>query len=162
MKKRLVFISIFLSLMMLLFISCTEKKSSDTNLIETDSYTVLISDNINATKQLNGEVVVFSIDGKSIGGLDTFIYYPDQPEYQLDPNHSLVVSSKKLKNMKYDVLEKNYDMYPPAASGDTTKTNVTHLFFIFKDKKVYYDLYFDTSAVDETAILEIGKSFKLK
>lgn len=142
--------------------SAPKQADPKTNLVETDSYTVSIPDTFDVTKQLGGLVVVFSKNGKTIGGLDTLIYYADQPEYQLDPNHSLVVSSKKLQNMKYDVLEKKYEMYPPAASGDATKTDVTHLFFIFKDKKIAYDLYFDTSEVNDAAILDIGKSFNLK
>lgn len=175
MKKKYIFMIIFLLLVIIGSFSYSIKNrlavsskvnntntNAKTNLVETDSYTISIPDNINITKQLNGEVVIFSMNGKTIGGLDTLSYYPDQPEYQLDPNHSLLISSKKLQNMKYNVLEKKYEMYPPAASGDTTKTNVTHLFFIFKDKKIYYDLYFDMAAVNEATILDIGKSFKLK
>jgi hypothetical protein len=131
-----------------------------TNLIETDLYTISIPSNIKVKEEFGGKLLDFIINDKTIGGLQVVGYYPGKPESPYGPNHSLLVSSNKLKNMKYDVLENKYEMYPPAASGDTTKTNVTHLFFLLKE--FAYDLYFDTSAVNDATILEIAKSFKLK
>jgi len=51
---------------------------------------------------------------------------------------------------------------PPAASGETTVTEQVHLFFIIKEKKIAYDLYFNTADVDEQTALNIAKSLKLK
>lgn len=130
------------------------------NLIKTDFYTISIPADISVKKELDGKLLDFSINGKIIGGLQMVGYYPDKPKSPFGPNHSLLVSSHKIKDMNYEVLENKYEMYPPAASGDTTKTDVTHLFFLLKDYA--YDLYFDTSAVKDTTILGIGKSFKLK
>lgn len=138
----------------------TTSNDPKTNLIKTDFYTISISADISVKKELDGKLLNFSINGKTIGGLQVVGYYPDKPKSPFGPNHSLLVSSNRIKDMNYEVLENKYEMYPPAASGDTTKTNVTHLFFLLKDYA--YDLYFDTSAVKDTTILEIGKSFKLK
>jgi hypothetical protein len=132
---------------------------SKINLIKTDFYIISIPADISVKKELDGKVLDFSINGKVIGGLQVVGYYPDKTKSPFGPNHSLLVSSNKIKDMNYEVLENKYEMYLPAASGDTTKTNVTHLFFLLKDYA--YDLYFDTSAVKDTTILEIGKSFKL-
>lgn len=156
---------------MLIFTSCSKKEdrsiTSNTNtviqnnLIETDLYTISISNNIKVEKKL-GNMLEFLIDDKVVGGLNVLSYYSDQPEYQLDPNHSLMLSSEKLKKYKYDGAQKKYELYPTAASGDTTKTYQTHLFFTFSDKKAAYDIYFNTPTFSENTIITIVKSFTLK
>lgn len=135
--------------------------NSNVKQIETELYTISVPDNFQV-KHTIGNMLEFYINNKNIGGLNALNYYPDQPEYQLDPNHSILVSTSKLKNMNYETLLKKYEISQPAASNDTTIKYQTHIFFIFQDKKLSYDLFFYTPDINDNTILDIGKSFKIK
>lgn len=104
----------------------------------------------------------FEKNGNVIGGVDVVEYYPDQPIYQLRSNHTEVIESKKLEGYFTEAVLEKLKQTPPAASGDLTVTESTHIYFILKDKNKAYDLHFKTQDVDEQTALTIAKSLKLK
>jgi len=131
------------------------------HIIQTDAYQLSVPEDW-STERLPGFSLSFKKDGTEIGGLDPIAYYPDQPISQLRPNHTEVVASKKLEGYFTEVILEKLKQTPPAASGDTTVTETIHIYFIIKDKKMAYDLYFKTPDIDEKTALGIAKSFKLK
>ena len=115
-----------------------------------------------SVEKLAGSMLAFKKENKKIGGLDILGYYPEQPISQLEPSHSEVIESKKLEGFFLEVVREKLKITPPAASGETTVTEQIHLFFIIKEKKIAYDLYFNTADVDEQTALNIAKTLKLK
>lgn len=112
-------------------------------------------------EQLPGSSLSFIKDGNVIGGLDPLHYYPDQPISQLRNNHTDVVESSPLQGYFAEVLFEKQVQTPPAASGDTTIKETTHIYLIVKDRKIAYDLYFNAE-IDEQTALGIAASFQLK
>lgn len=152
--------SIVLVLLLLFsFTACSNVISEQK--IQTDIYQISLPKDWEVEK-LEGNMLLFKKDNEKIGGLDILGYHPDQPLSQLEPGHSEVVESKKLDGFFTEVLQEKLKITPPAASGITTVTEQLHLFFIMKDQKIAYDLYFNTDQVDEKTALTIAKSFKLK
>jgi len=171
------FILLFSVIFLLSFTSCSNEtkklntnpeqqlnQSQNTQLkqnIQTDLYQISIPKEWTAEK-LDGNMFAFKKENKKIGGLDIIGYYPEQPISQLEPNHSEVIESKTLEGFFTEVMKEKLKITPPAASGETTVTEQVHLFFIIKEKKIAYDLYFNTADVDEQTALNIAKSLKLK
>lgn len=128
--------------------------------IHTDHYLISVPQDW-TVEYLLGYSLSFKKDNKIIGGLDILGYYPDQPISQLEPNHSEVIESKKLEGFFTEVLEEKLKITPPAASGIINVTEQLHIFFIIKNRKRAYDLYFNTTDIEEQTFLNIAKSFKL-
>ncbi|SHF91390.1 bla regulator protein blaR1 [Caldanaerobius fijiensis DSM 17918] len=106
----------------------------------------------------NNELPLFEKDNVPIGGIQIISYEPDQPLFL--PNHSEVKSEKEIKGLITKAVLINLDMTPPAASGDTSIKNENHLYLIFEDDRVAYDIYADTKYADESMLIRIAKSFK--
>lgn len=90
------------------------------------------------------------------------LYYPGQPLSTVKPNHSSVLSSKKLTDFPYEVWQENLELTQPVASNDKTTINQTHIYFVFGDQKIVYDLYFNIGDIEDNTILNIAKSFKIQ
>ncbi|WP_010277595.1 M56 family metallopeptidase [Paenibacillus senegalensis] len=112
-------------------------------------------------EQLPGSSLSFKKNGAGVGGLNPLEYYPDQPISQLRNNHTHVVESSPLEGYFTDVLFEIQQQTPPAASGDTAVKETVHIYFIVRDRKIAYDLYFN-AGVDRQTALDIAASFRLK
>ncbi|CCQ96119.1 Beta-lactamase regulatory protein 1 [[Clostridium] ultunense Esp] len=146
--------------LLLLFSTAACSNVAGEQIVQTGLYQISVPKDWGAEK-LEGNMLLFKQDNGKIGGLDILGYDPDQPLSQLEPNHSEVLESKKLEGFFTEVLKEKLKIIPPAASGAPSATEEIHLFFIMKEQKNAYDLYFDTSRVDEQTALTIAKSFKL-
>lgn len=113
------------------------------------------------TEQLPGYSLSFEKDGTIIGGLDPIAYYAGQRILPFRPNHTEVIESRQLEGYFTEVILEKSQHTPPAASGDSTTKETIHIYFMMNDKKMMYDLYFNTADIDEQTALSIAKSFKL-
>lgn len=163
MKNKFLYLIGFLIIFSFLLIACSTNSSSskEYKTIETDLYKLSIPTSIEAEK-IAGSALLFRRAKKNIGGLDILGYNPDQPLSQLEPNHSKVLLSEKLQGFSYEVWQENLELTQPAASGDKSIIAQTHIYFVFKDKKIAFDLYFYTKEIAENTLLDIAGSFKLK
>lgn len=128
--------------------------------VTTDMYEITLPENITAARY-PGSMLSFMISDKVTGGLDILGYYPDQPISALFPNHSETIDSKDLEGMALKAFEVKLRLSPPAASGSTEEREVIHIYLLDGDKKIAYDIYGDTTYVDENTLLDIAKSFRL-
>lgn len=104
--------------------------------------------------------LTFKKGGNLIGGVQIVSYEPGQPLPL--PNHSVTKSKKNIDGLLTEAVLINLDMSQPAASGDTSIENENHLYLIFKDDKVAYEIYANTKYVDAKELIKIAKSFKLE
>lgn len=140
----------------------TETKADrDVNQVETDLYILQIPGDWSKIGQ-PGNTLIFKKGEKVIGGLEILTYYPGQPISQLFPNHSETVFTKKLEGFGTEALMASLKLSHPAASGDTSIVEQTHIYFIVSEKSTAFDLYVNAGDVDEDTLLSIAKSFKLK
>ncbi|MGM0885224.1 MAG: hypothetical protein ACQEXQ_29795 [Bacillota bacterium] len=105
---------------------------------------------------------VFKQDGKEIGGLYIPSYFGNEDITSLTPNHSELVESKKLDGYFTELYRLKLKRDKPASENDPTITEQYHYYFLVKEQKVTYDLYFNVGDVDEKTALQVIKSFKLK
>ncbi|MDS1030040.1 DUF4825 domain-containing protein [Bacillota bacterium LX-D] len=76
------------------------------------------------------------------------------------PNHSETKRQKDIKGLVTKAVLVNLDLTQPAASGDTSIKNENHLYLLFANEKIAYDIYANTKYVNESQLIKIAKSFR--
>lgn len=102
--------------------------------------------------------LIFEKNKIPIGGVHINGYYPGQPLYL--PNHSETKNKKDIEGLETKAVLVNLDLTQPAASGDTSVRNENHLYLIFKNEKIAYEIYANTQYVNESELIKIGKSLQ--
>lgn len=100
----------------------------------------------------------FQKDNNPVGGVQILNYEPDQP--LVVPNHSVIKSNKDIEGLITKAAMLNLDLTQPAGAGDDTIKNENHLYLLFAQEKKAYDIYVNTQYINETELLEIGKSLQ--
>lgn len=101
----------------------------------------------------------FEKNNVTVGGIQIVGYEPGQPLFL--PNHSEVKRQEEIKGLITKAVLVNLDMSQPAASNDTSVKNENHLYLIFEEDKIAYDIYADTKYLNENQIIKIAKSLRL-
>ena len=109
----------------------------------------------------DGESLSFQKNGEEIGSFSILAYDPQQPISQFEGNHAETLSTKKLEGLSYPAEEAVIRRTQPAAANDPSYVDELHIYLIPGDGKVAYDLYFDSSKVDEKTALQIAATFGL-
>lgn len=109
----------------------------------------------------DGESLSFKKDGAEIGSFSILSYDPEMPISQFEGNHAETLSTKKLGGLSYPATEAVIRRTQPAAAGDSSYVDELHIYLIPGNGKVAYDLYFDSSRVDEKTALQIAGTFGL-
>jgi hypothetical protein len=140
-----------------------DKNSNDVdNAAGTDIYVLTIPETWK-TEEYPEHFVQFLSGDQAIGSIEMLMYYPDQPESQLVPNHSELIESETLDAFSSQfskVLKMKVKETGTAAGGFSSEQ--LHLFFINEDKNEAYDLRFSSDYVDDETAIQIAKSFSLK
>lgn len=131
--------------------------------INTDTSGLIIEKNtifkyFSTTRIISYGGLAFEKEKLPIGGIQIISYEPGQPLFL--PNHSEVKSQKEIKGLNTKAVLVNLDLSQPAASGDNSVKNENHLYLIFEEEKIAYDIYADSRYADEALLLKIAKSFK--
>jgi hypothetical protein len=141
-------------------------KDEDSNDVDnaagTDIYVLTIPETWK-TEEYPEHFVQFLSGDQAIGSIEMLMYYPDQPESQLVPNHSELIESETLDAFSSQfskVLKMKVKETGTAAGGFSSEQ--LHLFFINEDKNEAYDLRFSSDYVDDETAIQIAKSFSLK
>lgn len=164
--KNSLFIILLISLIVFAT-SCTSntinsKSNKNYQTITTKSFTLLIPKEW-SVEISNNILLKFKNKNNKIGSLDLISYEKNENINSVLPNHTEVISINKLKGFFTDTYEVKLVASQPAASGNLSKINQTHILFLLESQKVAYDLSFNTDdIVDEQTILNIANSFKLK
>ncbi len=93
------------------------------------------------------------------GGVQILGYESGQPLPL--PNHAETKNQKDLEGLITKAVLVNLDLTQPAASGDSSVTNESHLYLLFADENKAYDLYANTKYIKESDLLKIAQSFEL-
>ncbi|WP_148136136.1 M56 family metallopeptidase [Candidatus Formimonas warabiya] len=101
--------------------------------------------------------LIFAKDNISFGGVQIVDYTPDQPLSL--PNHSETKSKKDLDGLITKAVLVNLELTQPADAEDMDRKNENHLYLIFTDQNMAYDIYADTKFVPVSQLVKIGKSF---
>lgn len=101
--------------------------------------------------------LIFVKNNISFGGVQIIGYEPDQPLFL--PNHSETKSRKDIEGLITKAVLVNLDLSKPAASKDISIKNENHLYLLFANEKVAYDIYANTKYVNESQLIKIAKSF---
>ena len=84
-------------------------------------------------------------------------YDSSLPVSQFNGNHTQTLSTEKLEGCKYPATKVMIRRTQPAAANDDSYVDELHIYLIPQNSKFAYDLYFDSSLVNEKAT-EIVKS----
>jgi bla regulator protein BlaR1 len=155
-----VVIGVIIIILAVLFVSGTKKQKSE-QIIQTNLYQVSIPNNW-TVKETPGYSLLFSQENRELGGIKIVGYYPDQPISHLYPNHSETVYEKELDDFFTKGLQAKLKITPPAAGGEDWVKEQIHIYILFKDENIAYDIWFDSNYIDEKKALTIAKSFELK
>lgn len=101
--------------------------------------------------------VSFTKNGEAIGSLTVMGYDSSLPLSQFQGNHAQTLSTEPLKGCKYPAAKVMIRRTQPAAANDDSYVDELHIYLVPEDSKFAYDLYFDSSLVNEKAIV-IAKS----
>ena len=101
--------------------------------------------------------VSFTKNGEEIGSLTVIGYDSSRPLSQFQGNHAQTLSTEPLKGCKYPAAKVMIRRTQPAAANDDSYVDELHIYLVPEDSKFAYDLYFDSSLVNEKAIV-IAKS----
>jgi len=133
------------------------------NEIKTKEYSICVPKEWTVEKLPSG-TLHFKKEDEEIGGLYPQPYYSDlkDPLAHLLPNHSEIVERKKLEGLftEAEEIKINQDN-DTIASGVSGTSDWIHVFLIKKDKKIAYEIFFNTKFLNENEVLKIVKSFKL-
>jgi hypothetical protein len=135
--------------------------SKEDKTIETVLYKISIPYNIQADNQPENSLV-FVKDNKYIGGLNLIYCYPGELLSMLRTNHSTVLLLKKLPDFPYEVWQENLEITQPAASNNKISLIQTHIYFVFGDQNLVYDLFFNAEDVKNETVLQIARSFQIQ
>lgn len=101
--------------------------------------------------------LIFQKNNITIGGVQIIGYEPNQSLFL--PNHSETKWQKDIEGLITKAVLVNLDLTQPAASGDTSIKNENHLYLLFANEKIAYDIYANTKYVNESQLIKIAKSF---
>ena len=131
---------------------------TDFTIVDTDKFSVSLpkdwtvesaSDGTLSFRDKNGEIGSFStLSGD--GSLQGFL-----------GNHAEILSTKQLNGLHYPATEVLARRTQPAAAMDNSYVDELHIYLIPGNDGIAYDLFFDSSKVDEKTAAEIAKSFQL-
>lgn len=76
-------------------------------------------------------------------------------------NHAEILSTKQLKDLRYPATEVLARRTQPAAAMDNSYVDELHIYLIPGNGGIAYDLFLDSSKVDEKTAVKIAKSFQL-
>lgn len=116
-------------------------------------FNILVSTRITGNSEVR-----FKVGDSTVGGIEIVSYKPDLPLFL--PNHSDIKDQKDAEGLLTKAILLNLDVTPPAASGETWLRNENHLYLIFEEKEMAYDIYADTSHLSESDLMRIAESFK--
>lgn len=105
----------------------------------------------------NGEMR-FLIGDDVVGGIEIIGYKADLPLFL--PNHSTINAQKDVQGLLTEAVLLNLEITPPAASSETWSRNENHLYLIFEEQELVYDVFGDSSRLSESDLVEIAYSFK--
>ncbi|TCO53965.1 M56 family metallopeptidase [Caldanaerobacter subterraneus] len=132
------------------------KVKTDTPGLITEKNTILKI--ITTTRIISSGELVFEKDNVPVGGVQIIGYEPNQLLFL--PNHSEVKSKKEIEGLITKAVLVNLDITPPAATGDNSIKNENHIYLIFEEDGIAYDIYADVKYVNESQLIKIAKSFK--
>lgn len=158
-KAGCAFRIICLLCMVVLFTSCSGKSQSDFVTIQTDSFTVTVP---KAWTTETKPEVTFQKDGTAIGGISELGYDSTQPVSQFYGNHAEEISQKERNDLSLPAAQVMLKRASPAAASEQSSINEQHYYFMDKNKKIAYDLNFDSRQVDSETAERIAKSFHLR
>jgi bla regulator protein BlaR1 len=101
--------------------------------------------------------LIFERNNIPFGGVEIVGYEPNQSLFL--PNHSETKWQKDIEGLITKAVLVNLDLTQPAASGDTSIKNENHLYLLFANEKIAYDIYANTKYVNESQLIRIAKSF---
>jgi hypothetical protein len=105
-----------------------------------------------------GSSLSFKKNNEEIGACMIMNYDPSLPLSQFQGNHAEALSTKQLEGFSYPTTEVVLRRTQPAAANDTSYVDELHIYLIPENSKFAYDLYFDSSKVDEKTVIEIADS----
>lgn len=154
-KKRMFLVTGALCLVVLCGLLLTNPLTKQVS-VEIGDYTMQIPSEWKITV---GEAeLIFEKNNIPIGGVQIVGYEPDQPLFL--PNHSETKWQEKIEGLFTKAVLVNLDLTQPAASGDTSVKNENHLYLLFPNIKIAYDIYAHTRYVNKSELVKIAKSFK--
>ncbi|WP_202079879.1 hypothetical protein [Caldalkalibacillus salinus] len=166
--KKFVVISLLCFALSVSACSSTDQTSSELSgselthdITNTEQYALSIPEQWVVAEEPGG-VLRFKKDDEDIGGLNIVDYHPEQPLSQLNPNHAEVTKENELSGYFTTVVQFDYKITPPAASGDQTVTQEVHYNFLVQEQNIAYQLYFNAEVVEEETALQIIHTFKLR
>ncbi len=110
-----------------------------------------------AEETAGGSGLMFALNGVRIAGVDRLDADPSRPLPA--PNHSQEKYREEIGGLVTDAVLINYEISEPAASGDSAAVNENHLYLLFKDDGIAYDIYADSAYVSRKELLDIGRNF---
>jgi hypothetical protein len=139
-----------------------KKKSEESKTNKEDMTQVLELDHLKLTLDKNWTVnkgldsASFQLKGKAIGGIDG-LGYADSIESLL-PNQSKILEKKEIKVEGI----KTYSVTLERDTIDGTKAKEMHIIYLIPVQRVAYDLHFDLASINESNVLKIAGTAKVK
>jgi len=132
--------------------------TSDWKAVDTGLYTFSIPPEWEAQALADGSVsFIFTPNSEELGSLTRMSYYSSLPLSQFEGNHAQTLSTETLNGCKYPATMVMIRRTQPAAANDNSYVDELHIYLIPENSKFAYDLYFDSSLVNQEPD-EIAKS----
>lgn len=137
----------------------TPNKCTAGNTIKQESYEITVPSDW-SVKKLPGESLAFVKDNREIGGMQILTYDENEPIAQLYPNHSDIKYSKDVEGLN-SAIQAEMIITPPAAAMSDRYEKQLHIYMIMKENGIAYDLWFDSSLIEEKTVKEIAHSLDI-
>jgi beta-lactamase regulating signal transducer with metallopeptidase domain len=130
---------------------------TDFTRINAGTFSISVPRDWTVEMHLDGSLL-FKKNNEEIGSFMRLGYDPSLPLSQFEGNHAETLSTKQLEGFSYQATEVMIRRTQPAAAMDTSYVDELHIYLIPENCKFAYDLYLDSSMVDEKIAIKIAKS----